>query len=450
MDAILLLDTSASMLETDPGDRRLAALRLFLSLLDDGDRFALIGFDAEAKVLSDFRNVTEENVVGWLAANHREMAPQGSYTNLLAPVAAALELAGRRRTGVPALIILLTDGRMDTGSAESDRRFSEELRTRTLQALIAEGVHLYGLAFSDRSDLAFLQDLAQPSGGFVRMAGTPEELPRVFAEIFEAIKRPMRLPVIDGHFRVDGEVSELKLVSPPQAGAELILMSPAGDRVNVDAAEASAGVIHLQRPQAGDWRIDGGSGKTWVFVDSDLALDVQVPEVILAGNVSSAVGAWLTRDGLRLQPDAIASTVSMSAFLHGLDRSSEMGAPGPQQLAVGRRTDGGFVVSLPVLETGLHELQLTVGDGTFRRSRNVVLHAREVSAATATSPAVPAEATPSRSSVANHVPVAPRDAVVTEVAFQEALNRFLLVNITIVAVSAAGYAFWRCFRNRSR
>jgi hypothetical protein len=373
IDAVLLVDTSASMLETDPANHRLEAVRLFVSLLDGGDRVALVGFDAKATVFSDFQEASESNKQRLFELIDSHGLPQGAYTNLREPVAAALQLAARHREGIAPLVVLLTDGRMDTGDPAQDRRLNDELRGPLLSRMIEQGMHLYGLAFSSKSDVDFLQTLARPAGGFARTVTDPRDLSGVFSEIFQAVKQPDRLPVVDGRFEVDAGVEELRVVSRSSSGGEVTLRSPSGVRMR-GGMGGSEGLIRVSRPEPGAWTIDGGDGDGPVFIETGLSVEVKLPPTVSEGDAAAIAEVWLARDGSRLGAAAAGGSLEAVARL----RSMAPGAGGERrELAVEAVPEGGFRLRLPALSAGVYELEVNLAGSGFRRAKSVALNVRK-------------------------------------------------------------------------
>ena len=165
IDSVLLLDTSASMLATDPGNRRMAAIRMFMSLLGDEDRLAVMPFDATARLLSEFRllHPLEKEKLGKLITEMGQ--PNGAFTNLHEPVDKALELLMKeKRPDALPLVIMLTDGRMDVGDVQMDKRLIDDLRDTIMPRYRQDHVRLFCLAFGDY-DFPLLQALSNSTGG---------------------------------------------------------------------------------------------------------------------------------------------------------------------------------------------------------------------------------------------------------------------------------------------
>lgn len=273
LDAVLMLDVSASMMTTDPDDRRLEAINQFLALLDKNDRLALITFDGNARLVSSFQ-VLDPVAKGRLAALLLDKAqPSGAYTNLHAPVALALEQFKNHRPDAQPLAIMLTDGQMDMGDTEHNQRLSADLEGPLVAAARVAQVRLYSLSFSPFSDFKRLSAVTQLTGGFSRVANQASDLSRVFLDLFAAIKDKKSLPVQGGRFRVDEWVRELSVVAKGGQG----LLSPSGTHYANEVGQGG-GVIKVSNPEPGDWTINGNDGDNRVFVSREPAYESRSSE----------------------------------------------------------------------------------------------------------------------------------------------------------------------------
>jgi len=114
IDAVLLLDTSGSMLATDPQALRYEGAKLFVNLLRPGDRVAVIAFDETARVVSQFVAHEDEAATKNLGEMVSKLPAAGQYTDLLSAVEAARDLIKQqKRPEASAIVVLLSDGKMD-------------------------------------------------------------------------------------------------------------------------------------------------------------------------------------------------------------------------------------------------------------------------------------------------------------------------------------------------
>ncbi len=176
-DVVLVLDTSSSMsAATRAGRRKIDAAReaalgyLALLKLEDGDRAAVVTFDATARIverLSSHRPTLE--------AALRD-ASLGIQTCIpCAMEAAAAELAPpRRRDGNTPVIVLLTDGRSNPRPVAE----AVDLAARAKDT----GIVVYTIGLGDDLDLEALEAMASRPSFFFR-APDAEDLAAIYASI---------------------------------------------------------------------------------------------------------------------------------------------------------------------------------------------------------------------------------------------------------------------------
>jgi Mg-chelatase subunit ChlD len=170
LDLFLVLDSSRSLLRTDPDDYRTAgAIGLVDSFPTGGSiRIGVIDFDRGAVVLAP---LTEDRAAVKQALH---VLDRDGSTDLAGGVRAALDaFAAEGRPGSSRGVLLFTDGKTNPRKA---RRVTEEARQ--------QGVALHALLLGgDDGGAQILRDLAGGTGGsFVRVSD-PRELPEAFRRL---------------------------------------------------------------------------------------------------------------------------------------------------------------------------------------------------------------------------------------------------------------------------
>lgn len=369
IDAVLLLDTSASMLTSDPFNQRKDAIRGFMALMGDQDRLAVMTFGDEVRRVSDFVNMGAEARRRLEALVLAQLTPDAAYTNLLGAVDRGLEQLQGRRAEAQAMVVLFTDGRMDMGDARLNERLTQELKQHVLPRYRGNGARIYALAFTDGSDLGLLDAIARDTGGFARIARQPEDVWRVFGELFEIIKKPDRLPVSNGRFVVDANVREFKVFSGALRAAPVSLRSPSGRKEMSVPVDNGNPVVKIRNPEVGEWTINNASGNDTVVAESTLTLRTDLPDYATASRQPIAFKAWIEHEnagaGEASRPSRISLTVSGSREI-----ATPLAVPLPLQDSEGR---GEFTGRLPVLANGSYTLELDAVGRGFRRSKHLTL-----------------------------------------------------------------------------
>ncbi len=187
---VLLLDNSGSMHEHDPDHKIHRALRHFIQRLNPSDQAAVILFDDK---VSQIAGLTQTNASGkteilqaLAALNYR-----GKYTN----TAAALEKAIytlRIQDPDPnidnphKIILLITDGVVDTGNAARNRENVQWMRHGLANEAARLNIAIYGIAVTEAADFQTLQSLAQKTAANYFRADSSNDVKLVLSRILRA------------------------------------------------------------------------------------------------------------------------------------------------------------------------------------------------------------------------------------------------------------------------
>ncbi|MBI3773946.1 MAG: VWA domain-containing protein [Gammaproteobacteria bacterium] len=121
IDVVVVVDSSGSMKQSDPQTLRIPAAKLFFSLLGAEDSSALISFSGDGKTLLDLTPLTSDAARTRLLRAADHITSNGLYTNLYAALTRAHELLAKDpASNNPRYIVLMSDGKMDSGDAQRD------------------------------------------------------------------------------------------------------------------------------------------------------------------------------------------------------------------------------------------------------------------------------------------------------------------------------------------
>lgn len=266
LDVVLLMDSSGSMLSTDPGNLRYEGADLLLQFLDSDDRLALVSFAGEAKVvrpLTPFSS-NESNQVN--TAIHGIQAT-GTYTDILEAVKVGKDiLEAEPREGSQRVMILLSDGKMEPDPAVGlPFNRTQDLVNNYLPELRAKEIKVHTLAFSDQADRELLSEVAGASDGLSWFTASADEIHKSFADLFLTVKRPQVVPQTSRGFRIDDDIQEATFYIVHDEGVPVSMVSPKGLPISAsehpDFVQWFSGkqfdVITVQRPERGDWQANG-------------------------------------------------------------------------------------------------------------------------------------------------------------------------------------------------
>jgi Mg-chelatase subunit ChlD len=297
LDAIILMDDSGSMRQTDPLKLRFSAVSLLMRLLRNDDAVGVVKFDDAATVMIPLRTINTDEDRQALDKVSTGFATHGKYTNIYTGLQTALqEVQQRRRQGAAPVVILISDGLMDVNPASG---IPNEEATRRLQHAVLPTyqqaqVRVVTLALSPMVDRALLQDIATMTGGHFFDAPDTRALSQALFQSFDSLKAPDLVPVRGQRVTIDPAVKEatffIRLEAPRDSVA---LVRPDGTRVMKNSQNATAKwfvgkdyvLCTIQGPQAGEWQIDTAGGRTTkVVVTTDVRLEVTMdPEQTVPG-----------------------------------------------------------------------------------------------------------------------------------------------------------------------
>lgn len=194
LDVVMALDNSGSMRKNDKDALMSKAVAAFAGRLPADAQLGIVIFDQSVRVPQGLTNVGTPDFSARVAQSLRGIDYRGQWTDIPGAVERALyELRTHGRPGALQILILFTDGVVETGNSTKDAE-----RTRWLQESLAaeareRGVRLFGVAFTEGADFQLMQSLAQATGGEHYRVLTPADIDGTFASVLmrvEELNRP--------------------------------------------------------------------------------------------------------------------------------------------------------------------------------------------------------------------------------------------------------------------
>lgn len=266
LDAVLVIDSSGSMLLSDPKKLRNEGALLFINSLQAGDRLAIIEFSEKARVVRELTEYSPEQAKA-IEEQIAKIENTGIYTDLLSGVKLAQEILQKssKAEGSRA-IVLLSDGKMEpdpaSGSAEAR---SKELFNSSLPELKSKEIKVHTLAFSDKADSEMLKQIAAATDGVGMFTPDAESVHQSFTNLFLAVKKPQVLPLSTKGFNIDADVQEATFYINRDGAGEIKILSPSGKVLRQNIADPTvkwfAGqkfdVVTIATPEPGKWTVQG-------------------------------------------------------------------------------------------------------------------------------------------------------------------------------------------------
>ncbi len=374
----VLVDTSSRFAELDPDGNRAEALRLLAGLLPDG---------AAGGAWTYGRYVEQITSPGRVDAAWRERALDGAgriHANAgLADLEHALErvladwrapAAGGRR-----ILLLISAGGVQP-SADTDKNAASRARVlgEGLAALAAGSVEVHAVAIGADVDSGLYERLAHATAGSLAAARDARALPQTIAGIYARTARPNQLALTDGAFTLDSHVDAMTLLLFRRADGKAPLLIPPDSPVISTARPRGArwhasrefDLVHLERPDAGDWQIVGEvEPGSRLLVTSRLELRAGVIPVHAWPGEPLEVAAELFRDGRKIRRNAFLRFVEFALTLTGPDGEETRL---PMQHSEVRADKGRYLARLgePLAE-GRYRLQVDARGSGFRRRQEL-------------------------------------------------------------------------------
>ena len=189
LDILLVIDNSGSMKKSDPEFIIRRVLADFFASLADNTRLGMVVFDSQAQLVKSLEDVSGTDAEDEFESQLARIDYQGRRTNTPAAVERAIyDLKTNGRKEAQKIVVLLTDGIVDTGDKDADiesqRWLVEDLAGESRQA----GIRIYGVAFTDEADFRLLQILAARTDAEYFRAYRAKDIQEVLARVQQAAK----------------------------------------------------------------------------------------------------------------------------------------------------------------------------------------------------------------------------------------------------------------------
>jgi len=191
VDVVFVLDNSGSMIFNDPQFITRDVVTKFLMNLQEEFRVGMVTFDSGATLIEPLSGIETVADAERFLKSLDKINYKGQFTNTPAGVERAIyELKSNGRENAEKIIILLTDGIVDTGDKEQDIAGEEWLKDQLSMDCKQAGIRVFGVAFTEAADFRLIQTLALKTEGEYFRTFSSTEIPDVFNKIEQIITRP--------------------------------------------------------------------------------------------------------------------------------------------------------------------------------------------------------------------------------------------------------------------
>jgi hypothetical protein len=378
IDVVLVMDSSGSMKKTDPLSLRIPAAKLFISLLKEDDRVSVVSFSDKSYLLIALTPLdTEGNKNSVLAATDR-ISSDGLYTNLYEALNKGYDiLSNTEETDRGRIIILMSDGMMDVGNPDEDKRLIDKIKNELAIRLEDKGIKVYTIAFTKQSDRKLLEKISKQTGGFYNLALTDKDFHLIFTSIFESLKSPEMLPISQNGFLIDKSVEEVTIVATKGSpDTEIKLNSPDGKSYSYQNTHPDMkwfvsenfDMITVKRPAVGRWEILFSTGENnKAYIITNLKLQTNFDKLYSTFGDPLDVQIWLEKDGKIIQEEDV---------LNKIDIYIELTMPDGRIMKITpfNRGDGIFNRRIAPFTPGNYQLKIIADGKTFEREKTFVFN----------------------------------------------------------------------------
>ena len=376
LDVRILVDVSERMAESDPDNRRIDALKLFIKLLPNKAHAGIWMFDGMSTEIMK----PGKSGISWKAQALKNLDKARS-NGKTGDIERALTVASldwvQKEEGVSRHIVILTDGKITSSQATGDNLLS---RKRVLEYLVprlkAIGVSVHTIAFTEDADKEFLDTIASDTLGWFDVAKSADQLERALLRVSKRLVAKNSIPLVANKFMIDNSVRQFTAVVFRKKGfGSTQLDDPEGmdfgrtsRRSGVEwHREKRFDIVTVTKPMAGEWRlIAAADPNNEVFISSNLQMAVEdMPKEIIAGE-KTRIRMLMTDRGKLLKNTNLLGVINAS-----LEVTNKRGDKNVLDMEQDMITGGYYFADIGEdLKEGPYEMVVRAVANTFERVEN--------------------------------------------------------------------------------
>lgn len=386
MDAVLVVDVSNSMTQSDKNKVSNEAMKMFVDMTSiQANKIGVVSYTDKIEREKALIQVNSEEDKKDIKA-FIDSLQKGAYTDIAVGVTEAVKIldAGHDPANAP-IIVLLADGNnfLNKASGRTQSQSDQELQ-EAVKAAKAKGYPIYtiGLNADGQLNRTTLQQIAAETNGKFFETSTADKLPQILSEIFANHLKLKVVPVKS--FTANGQTQEVPISIPNASvmeanisimsgkAVEVKLFDPSGKQVPIPSNEVRLSksnaytMLKLVKPQQGDWKLQvKGVPKEKIDINLIFNYDLQLAaEPIKATSFKAGdvvpIKAALESNGQKLaSPDLYKP---MKATLIVTDKTDNKTSEQALQ-----NTGSGFEGSFTIPADHSYELKIKAEDSSFYR-----------------------------------------------------------------------------------
>lgn len=386
MDAVLVVDVSNSMTQSDKNKVSNEAMKMFVDMTSiQANKVGVVAYTDKIereKALLEINSEEDKNDIKAFI----DSLQKGAYTDIAVGVTEAVKIldAGRNPNNAP-IIVLLADGNnyLNKASSRTQAQSDQELQQAVKEAK-DKGYPIYtiGLNADGQLNRSTLQQIAAETNGKFFETSTADKLPQILSEIFANHLKLKVVPVKS--FVANGQAQEIPIPIPngsvmeanisimSQKAVEVKLFDPAGKEVQIPSNQVRLSksnaytIIKLVKPQQGDWKLQvKGAPKEKIDInlifnyDLQLEMEPVTAKSFKAGDVVPIKAALVSNGQKVASPDLYKQ---MKATLIVNDKTDNK----TNEVAL-NNTGSGFEGSFTIPSDHTYEIKIKAEDTSFYR-----------------------------------------------------------------------------------
>lgn len=393
LDALLVIDASGSMKETDPNKLGLEGVKLFVDMMAaTGNQVGIVTYGSEVDSTYPMTVVNsqddKEKIKKYVDGISRDL----EYTDITAGLGKAIEMEEQRDTtlGNSPLIIIFTDGNNAVGgvAGRDNQKIDADLQQMISKAQ-SVGYPIYTIGLNDNGKLneAYLKKISDQTDGLSFATKDPAELPDILTQIFAAHSN-LKVQTL-GSLQGTGDFEEVTVNIPndnvfeanisaaSSQKVEFQLTDPTGNARTIPSSDVtlhesqSYHLLKISKPMEGDWKL-GVKGMAGDKINIDLVynydMDVTInplTQTSFGKNDTLDVSAYLSLQGNAVNDDALYQSAKPTLIL----KDTATGA----EIRTYMKTNGqSFEGSYKLKDEGTFEVSVLVEDSSYQRQSGPV------------------------------------------------------------------------------
>lgn len=382
---VLLMDSSGSMKRTDPSNYRKPSAKLFVSLIGEDTKIAVLSFGDTVKTLLPLTE-NKKSLKPVIDKAIDKITSKEFSTHIHLAVKEGYEILKKTKEGT-GILILMSDGKLTLGSESKDKAAKEEL-FKMLPDIVKAGIKIYSIPFTEESDIELLNKLANETGGFSRLAKTDKDIHLLFASIFEKIKSPDSIPIQDDSFTIDSDIKEAILLITKKPKTKTTLISPSGTNINHNKHGKDVlwhstdlfDMITITSPQVGKWKVNLSTKEgNRVYVLTNLKLKSSFEKNLVYKGEKLVIDAWLERDGGIIKEMDILDKITLFAESSDPTKKPKTIKMILDSIIYGTvPTHGKYIAELDIEHIGDYTIKIVAEGSTFKREKMLEFRAEEM------------------------------------------------------------------------